>query len=125
MSIVSHISVGTSPEKFGKMLQFYDAVMMELGAKRQMVIDNNGNKVSDLSIEYSNSIVAVAYGKYYPEFWVQLPGDGNGALPGNGVHIAFSCKSQAHVHQVYQVAMEGILDGISTHSIRYCTCQLH
>jgi hypothetical protein len=41
MSIISHISVGTSKDKMGDMLTLYDAFMPVLGAKRQMMIDTN------------------------------------------------------------------------------------
>ena len=32
---------------------------------------------------------AVAYGKQYPEFWVQTPIDGKPAVTGNGTHFGF------------------------------------
>ena len=122
---ISHISVGTTREKFPEMIQFYDAIMQELGAKRQMMVafkqpstpdgeseNGDGNKL-DPNSEYNDTVVAVAYGKYFPQYWVQLPhNDDNDlttaekeATPGNGVHIAFNCSSQKQVQDVYNVAM--------------------
>ena len=114
---ISHISVGTTREKFPEMIQFYDAIMKELGAKRQMMVafkqpstpdgeseNADGNKL-DPNSEYNDTVVAVAYGKYFPQYWVQLPhNDDNDlkkaekeATAGNGVHIAFNCSSQKHM----------------------------
>lgn len=103
MSIVSHLSVGSSKEKMGEMLTLYDAFMTKLGAKRQMAIDTDGKHVEDVA--RSTDIVAVAYGKYYPEVWVTLPYDGKDATAGNGSHFAFACRSQAHVDDVYNAAI--------------------
>lgn len=105
MSIVSHISVGTTAAEFQKMLEFYDAVMAELGAKRQMMVNKKGEKM-DVKSDYSEEVTAVGYGKYYPEFWVQLPEDKKEASAGNGVHVAFSCSSKDHVDKIYQKAIE-------------------
>ena len=128
---ISHISVGTTREKFPEMIKFYDALMKELGAKRQMVVavkpkidkdeggddgqdEKNGeaNRL-DPNSEYNDTVVAVAYGKYYPQYWVQLPHNDNDDLnkaeneasPGNGVHIAFDCRSQKQVQDEYNVAI--------------------
>lgn len=40
---------------------------------------------------------AVAYGKLYPEFWVQAPIDGRPASVGNGSHVGFFADSKAQV----------------------------
>ena len=51
-SILSHVSIGTND--FAKAVAFYDAVLGTLGCKRVLDFPN-----------------AVAYGKQFPEFWVQ------------------------------------------------------
>lgn len=56
-SILSHVSIGT--DEFERAVAFYDRVLPTLGCRR--VADHPG---------------AVAYGKHYPEFWVQRPIDG-------------------------------------------------
>lgn len=61
-SILSHVSLGTN--RFEQAVAFYDAVLATLGIGRVM----------DLS-EY----FAVAYGRAYPEFWIQAPHDGQPA----------------------------------------------
>ena len=106
MSIVSHVSVGSTKEKMGEMLQLYDAVMEKLGAKRKMAIDAQGNHVNNPNDSNDNDLVAIAYGKYYPEVWVSLPHDGKEATAGNGTHLAFLCSNKAQVDAVYKAAME-------------------
>ena len=103
MSIVSHISIGASQEKFPEMLKLYDTFMSKLGATRKMAIDKEGNHCDDLQ---RTDLVAVAYGKYYPEVWLTLPHDEKEAAPGNGVHFAFNCSSKAQVQEVYKAAIE-------------------
>ena len=106
MSIVSHVSVGTSPEKLEEMILCYDAFLAELGAKRQMVVAKDGSKLENNTADFQN-IVAVAWGKYYPEVWVQFPHDEKEtASPGHGMHLAFHCSSQLQVQRVYQAAIE-------------------
>ena len=56
-SILSHVSVGTND--FAAATAFYDAALGALGIGR--VMDHPG---------------AQAYGKQFPEFWVQQPIDG-------------------------------------------------
>ncbi len=70
-SCISHLSIGTND--FPRARAFYDAVMAALGCK--------------VILEYPG---AVAYGKLYPEFWVQAPIDGRPASVGNGSHVASS-----------------------------------
>lgn len=48
---------------------------------------------------------AVAYGKQYPEFWVQLPIDGQSASVGNGMHIGFIAPTKAAVQAFYAAAL--------------------
>jgi hypothetical protein len=144
MSIISHVSVGASPESMMEMLALYDAIAETLGAKRQMVICKKalecGSSSTDgkeqgaggaeeeefvhlpkqdwykvgtaAAVEQQQDgtsqqiVVAVAYGKCYPEFWVGLPHDNSKpASAGNGTHVAFHCSSKRLVDQVYNVAI--------------------
>jgi catechol 2,3-dioxygenase-like lactoylglutathione lyase family enzyme len=85
-SILSHISIGTN--QFAQAVAFYDRVLPTIGCKRMM--------------EYPD---AVAYGKMYPEFWVQTPFDGQSANVGNGIHIAFIAPSKEAVHAFHGAAL--------------------
>lgn len=95
-SIMSHVSIGTN--NFAKAVAFYDKVLKTIGAKR----------VHDLS-EYN----AIAYGKVFPEFWVQTPHDEKPAQVGNGTHFAFLAKNKEEVHSFFEAAikMGGLSDG--------------
>lgn len=64
MSIISHVSIGSTPDKMKEMLALYDAIADGVGAKRKMAISKDGKEVGDLYT--SEELVAVAYGKYYP-----------------------------------------------------------
>ena len=86
-NIISHVSVGTN--NFDKAVAFYDAVLMPLGCRR--IVDVPG---------------AVAYGKRFPEFWVQTPIDEKSAAVGNGTHFAFIATSEQQVHEFYSNAMQ-------------------
>ncbi|MBD2034035.1 VOC family protein [Leptolyngbya sp. FACHB-321] len=85
-SIISHISIGTND--FERAVAFYDEVLPTLGCKRMM--EHPG---------------AVAYGKQYPEFWVQTPMNGQPAAMGNGTHIGFIAPTKEAVHAFYEVAL--------------------
>lgn len=85
-SILSHVSVGTND--FARAIAFYDAVLPILGCRR--VMEHPG---------------AVAYGKAFPEFWVQTPVDGAGATVGNGTHIGFIAPDIAAVEAFYAAAI--------------------
>ena len=93
-SIVSHISIGTN--NFDKAANFYDKVLSTLGC--QQLMKHPG---------------AVAYGRQFPEFWVQTPIDGKPATVGNGSHIGFIANSKEEVHAFHEAAIEsgGIDDG--------------
>lgn len=93
-SILSHISIGTN--RFEQAVAFYDRVLPTLGCKRIM--------------EHPD---AIAYGKQYPEFWVQAPIDGQPATVGNGTHIGFIAPTKDAVHAFYEAALAagGIGDG--------------
>lgn len=85
-SIVSHISIGVND--FERATAFYDKVLAVLGAERKM--------------EYPG---AVAYGKQFPEFWVQTPIDNSVATNANGFHIAFFANSKEQVIAFYDAAI--------------------
>lgn len=86
-SILSHISLGTN--QFDKAVAFYDRVLPTLGCKRILAHPS-----------------AVAYGRQYPEFWVQTPIDGQPASIGNGTHFGFFAPDKAAVHAFHQAALE-------------------
>lgn len=85
-SILSHCSVGTND--FDRAVVFYDAVLATIGAKR--VMEHPG---------------AVAYGKMFPEFWVQSPIDGGKANVANGIHFGFIATSKDQVHAFWDAAV--------------------
>ncbi len=87
-SILSHVSLGTN--RFEQAVAFYDTVLATLGIGRVM----------DLS-EY----FAVAYGRAYPEFWIQAPHDRGPAQAANGVHIAFLAETPEQVHAFHAAAL--------------------
>ena len=87
-TIMSHVSVGTN--QFEKALEFYDKVLATLGARR---------------IHEELQVKAVAYGKQFPEFWLQAPFDGRPATVGNGSHFAFLASSRQVVDEFYAAAL--------------------
>lgn len=86
-SILSHVSIGTND--FARATAFYDRLMPLVGARR---VHEQAN--------------AVAYGKAFPEFWVQEPQDGAKASIGNGIHFGFIAPSKAAVDAFHQAALE-------------------
>jgi len=85
-SIISHISIGTN--NFNRAVTFYDNVLSTLGCKQLM--------------KYPG---AVAYGKEFPEFWVQMPINGEPATIGNGSHIGFIASTKEAVHAFHEAAL--------------------
>ncbi len=85
-SMMSHVSIGTND--FEVAVKFYDRVLATLGARR--IMEHPG---------------AVAYGKQFPEFWVQTPLDGQPARTGNGTHFGFFAASRQEVDEFYRAAM--------------------
>lgn len=85
-SIISHVSLGTN--QFEKAIAFYDLVLATLGCRR--IMEDDG---------------AIAYGKQYPEFWVQIPCDNQTATTGNGVHVGFIAPSKEAVNAFYEAAL--------------------
>ena len=78
-SILNHVSIATN--RMEDSLSFYDAVLGTVGAARL--------------VEYPGG---VAYGKAFPEFWVQpQPFDGGQAETANGIHFSFNAVSSKQV----------------------------
>lgn len=86
-SILSHVSLGTND--FERASAFYAKVLATLGCKE--ILRHPG---------------AVAFGREYPEFWVQTPINGQSATQGNGSHFGFFAPSRACVHAFHQAALE-------------------
>lgn len=91
-SIISHVSIGTND--FTRACAFYDRVLPALGCRR--ILEHPG---------------AVAWGKQFPEFWVQTPIDGAPASVGNGTHVGFIAPSQEAVDAFYRAALEAGAQG--------------
>ena len=87
-SILSHVSLGTN--QFAQAVAFYEQVLAAL----------NIGRVLDLS-EHQ----AVAYGRAYPEFWIQSPINGQPAQTANGTHVAFLAETPAQVDAFYAAAI--------------------
>ena len=60
---------------------------------------------SDLDVARMEHPGAVAYGRVYPEFWVQVPIDGGAPSVGNGTHIGFFAASIAEVDAFHAAAL--------------------
>ena len=88
-SALSHVSIGTN--NFEKALKFYDQVLATLELKRTFE-----------ALEHS----AVAYGRQFPEFWVQKPINQEAASVGNGTHFAFLAFDTESVDAFYETAMK-------------------
>lgn len=87
-SILSHVSIGTND--LDRATGFYDAVMPAIGAGRVMEVKEHS---------------AVAYGRQFPEFWVQQPFDRGEAESANGAHFAFLAPSREAVHAFWDAAL--------------------
>lgn len=86
-SIMSHVSIGVAD--FDRATAFYDIVLATVGAQR--IMEHPG---------------AAAYGKQFPEFWVQTPIDGKPAETANGSHFGFFASSKAEVDAFFETAIE-------------------
>lgn len=93
-SILSHVSVGSN--RFDDAVAFYARVLPTLGCRQ--IMEHPG---------------AVAWGKIFPEFWVQRPIDGSEATVGNGTHFGFLAWSKEEVDAFHAAALEagGTCDG--------------
>ena len=85
-TIMSHVSVGVSD--FEKSVEFYTIILATLGAGIKMMHPG-----------------AVAFGKKFPEFWVQAPINGNPPSVGNGTHFGFIAADNAAVHAFWDAAI--------------------
>lgn len=86
LSAISHVSLGT--DDLERATRFYDAALAPLGIRR--VMEHPGG---------------VAYGRAFPEFWLQRPLDGAPASVGNGTHVAFLATSIEQVHAFHAAAL--------------------
>ena len=95
LSILNHVSIGVTD--LDKSMKFYDQVLSTIGAKRIHEIPG----------------ITIAYGKFFPEFWIGTPYDGKLATTGNGVHIGFLAPAQNAVKEFFRLAVEarGVADG--------------
>ena len=85
-SILSHVSIGTND--FDRAVAFYESALATLGCRR--VSAHPG---------------AVAFGKAFPEFWVQTPIDGAPAAVGNGTHVGFIAPTREAVDAFHAAAL--------------------
>jgi catechol 2,3-dioxygenase-like lactoylglutathione lyase family enzyme len=91
-SMMSHVSIGTND--FDRSVKFYDRALAPLGVRR--IMEHPG---------------AVAYGKQFPEFWVQTPIDGKPASVGNGTHFGFLASSKQEVEAFFEAALSAGASG--------------
>ncbi len=91
MNALSHVSVGVVDVE--ESMKLYVPMLATLGLveKKRVVVDGK--------------LVAVGFGKYYPEFWIGMPENGKPPTAGNGVHIALTASSQAAVRDFHRVAL--------------------
>ena len=87
LPVLSHVSLGTND--FPRARKFYDAVLGTLQMKCVMNYDEGAG-----------------YGREFPEFWIQLPHDGQAANPGNGTHVCFNAASQEEVQAFHRTALQ-------------------
>lgn len=85
-SCISHVSLGTN--QYGEAKAFYLEVLATIGCK--LIMEHPG---------------AAAFGKDFPEFWIQEPLDGSRAAVGNGVHVGFMAASRDEVDEFYKIAL--------------------
>lgn len=85
-SILSHVSVGTN--EFERAVAFYDRVLATLGCRR--ILEHAG---------------AIAWGRAFPEFFVQAPLDEAPATVGNGTHFGFVAPDKPAVRAFHAAAL--------------------
>jgi catechol 2,3-dioxygenase-like lactoylglutathione lyase family enzyme len=83
---ICHASIGTN--NLTKAISFYVPLLKTLNI--------------DVFCQYEH---AIAFGKGYPEFWVQVPFDQQLASVGNGTHFAFVAANRGQVNEFYRVAI--------------------
>lgn len=84
---ICHASLGTN--QLDKAIAFYQKVLATLDI--------------DKVAHYEH---AAAFGKGYPEFWIQLPFDQQQANVGNGTHLGFVAASKSQVDEFYALAIK-------------------
>ena len=87
-SIIAHVSIGTA--NYPAAIAFYDKVLATLGIQK---------------VFEESSVQACAYGRKFPEFWVQQPFNGEAPTVGNGSHFAFLATSKQQVHDFFDAAI--------------------
>jgi catechol 2,3-dioxygenase-like lactoylglutathione lyase family enzyme len=86
LNCISHVSLGTND--FEKAKAFYLAVLPVLGIS--------------VKEEFPG---AIAFGRTYPEFWLQKPYDQNAASSGNGTHVGFMAETRENVDAFFKAAI--------------------
>lgn len=86
VSALSHVSLGTN--NYARAIAFYDELMPTIGCFKIMEHET-----------------ARAYGKGFPEFWIQQPFDNTEAACANGTHVAFLARSRQEVDDFYRVGI--------------------
>jgi len=86
-SVLSHVSIGT--DDLDRAVAFHERVLATLGIGIVERIDD----------------VAVAFGRAFPEFWVQLPANEAPASVGNGTHVGFVASSRSEVDAFHAAAL--------------------
>lgn len=87
--MIGYVTLGTN--RFDEAVQFYDALLGELGATRLMEADN---------------FVAWATSPHTPAVSVIKPYDGKPATAGNGTMVALAVDSPEKVDQIYRKALD-------------------
>jgi len=90
----SHVTLGCS--NLERAIKFYDAVLSVLGHSRQEVLPDRGPA----------SACWMPSGKSLPEFFINLPFNGQAASVGNGNMVAFVAVSKTQVDKAYAVALQ-------------------
>lgn len=83
---ICHASIGVNDLK--QAINFYAQLLPVLGIEKVC--------------EYEK---AAAFGKDYPEFWVQIPFDEKPMSVGNGTHFGFVAESKQQVQHFYEKAL--------------------
>lgn len=89
----SHIQLGA--RDLHAMIAFYAAVLPHLGLVRMPEEDDGGPAGAGWR----------APDKPWPQFYVQLPFNGQQASAGNGTQVSFAARSQAQVRKAWETAL--------------------
>ena len=85
-SIMSHVSIGTN--NFPAARTFYERVLRTLGCR--IIMEHEG---------------AAAFGKAYPEFWINLRAGMAPVPPESGTHVCLRAKATADVDAFHAAAL--------------------